>query len=160
MYLPYSGVWTKIKADKYASRSAYSSAMGVSCWCADFQTMNDAELDILREVIDEYRDIRRFFLCDYYPIAVPELDASAWTVWQYHSPEEDAGVVMAFRRQESPLESARFCLKGLKTDAEYTICNRDTGVISVMTGKELSDTGLTVSIQKERDSRVITYQKR
>ena len=40
------------------------------------------------------------FFCDYYPIAVPELDTSAWTAWQYHSPEEDGGVVMAFRRDE------------------------------------------------------------
>ena len=160
MYLPYSGAWTKIKADKYASRSAYSAAMGVSCWCADFQTMNDAELEILREIIDEYRDIRRFFFCDYYPIAVPELDTSAWTAWQYHSPEEDAGVVMAFRRDESPMESARFCLKGLNADVEYILYSRDKGEVSVMTGKEMSEIGVPVSINTKRDSRVIVYQKK
>ncbi len=66
----------------------------------------------------------------------------------------------AFRRSESPYEAARFRLRGLDPDAGYVVTNADAGHEAVLTGRELMDEGLSVSMTRQPDSAVITYQRR
>ncbi len=159
LYFPYTGCWTKVKADLYAARSAYAPSTGYSCWCTDFQSMNDEELDMLAGFTAEYRAIRRYLTEDFYPLSAPELDDAAWTAWQYHAPGEDAGVVIVFRRPASPMERARFALNGLDPDAAYRVTCLDDGSVQRLRGDVLAGDGLPVAIARHRDSRVIRYEK-
>ena len=80
-----------------------------------------------KKVTDEYRRIRKYMSCDFYNHASRVLDDTAWTVWQYHDPETDSGIVMAFRRTNSPFESMTVELKGINKDRVYTAENLNDG---------------------------------
>lgn len=45
--------------------------------------------------------------------------------WQFDRPELGEGMVQAFRRTESPYESARFLLRSLEPDGQYTLTDPD-----------------------------------
>jgi hypothetical protein len=79
--------------------------------------------------------------------------------WQFHSPEQGAGVIQAFRRADSYYDSARFPLHGLEPQTAYTVTDLDTTSTVEMTGRELSECGLSVVISERPGSAVITYRK-
>ena len=87
---------------------------------------------------------REYLSGDYYPLTPYSLDNSAWMAWQFDRPEQGRGMIQAFRRGESPYESARFSLHGLEPDARYVISNIDSGQSRKMTGRELTAPGLSV----------------
>ena len=79
--------------------------------------------------------------------------------WQFDSPAEDKGMIQAFRRQESPLETARFHLSGLKAGASYAIRDLDSGKESRHTAKELIETGIEVSIRSQPGVAILAYRR-
>ncbi|MBE7044394.1 MAG: hypothetical protein E7397_02610 [Ruminococcaceae bacterium] len=123
-YLPYNGCTNKTKNDLYSLRSSYSSSWGGAFYNAVFQTMNAEELDFAAEVVEEYRSIRSYFAEDFYNLASNVYDLTSWTVWQYHNPKTDSGIVLAFRREASPFETISVSLKGI--EGTYNFVNRDT----------------------------------
>ena len=68
-------------------------------------------------------------------------------------------MVQAFRREKSVYESARFNLKGLEPDAHYTVKNMDVHCSEEITGNELMENGLVVSIPDQPGAVIITYKK-
>ena len=79
--------------------------------------------------------------------------------WQFHQPDQDAGVVEAFRRPKSA-ESARVLrLGGLDRGARYAIANLDTNEVATIAGKDLMEKGLRVEIAAMPGAATITYQK-
>jgi alpha-galactosidase len=68
-------------------------------------------------------------------------------------------MVQAFRRAESLYEVARFKLRGLEPGARYMLNNLDSGESQTLTGRELLDTGLAMSIENQPGDAVITYAK-
>jgi hypothetical protein len=77
--------------------------------------------------------------------------------WQFDSPAEDRGTIQAFRRAESPFETACFHLSGLKPSAPYAIKDLDSGNESRHTGKELMEIGLEVSIRNHPGVAILAY---
>jgi alpha-galactosidase len=80
--------------------------------------------------------------------------------WQFDRPENGTGMVQAFRRTESADESLLVKLHGLKDDAVYVLTNLDVPGTVEMTGKELSEKGLPISIKEQRGSAIISYKKK
>ena len=64
--------------------------------------------------------------------------------WQFDRPEKGDGMVQAFRRPDSPFESARFLLRGLDADAQYSAASIDSPDEAVYSGRELLERGLPV----------------
>lgn len=62
--------------------------------------------------------------------------------WQFDRPETGEGMVHVFRRHNSFYESARFRLLGLDVEANYLVCNLETGVQELHSGLALLDDGL------------------
>ena len=124
-YLPYNGCTTKTKSDVYGMRSAYSSSWGGSFYNAVFQTMEEAAFHQARQMVEEYRSIRRYFHEDFYNHGSRTLDETAWAIWQYHDPADQSGIVMAFRRSESPFDQVQIDLRGL-TEGEYRFTDLDS----------------------------------
>jgi len=77
--------------------------------------------------------------------------------WQFHRPDLGQGFVQAFRRDHSFYESARFKLRGLEANSRYRLANLDTPEAKEMTGRELMEKGLPVSITDQPGAAIITY---
>ena len=136
----------------------------------------------MKRIMAEWKAVIPCFLGDYYPLTSYSLAGDVWMAWQFDRPEGDwppvapsspatgklasgspraagDGVVMAFRRGESPYEIARFRLNGLDPDARYALTDLDTQQTIEATGRELADKGLRVTIREKPASAVITYQR-
>ena len=79
--------------------------------------------------------------------------------WQFDSPAEDKGMIQAFRRAESPFETARFHLRGLKESASYAMKDLDSEQESRHAGKELMESGLVVSVRNHPGATVLAYHR-
>lgn len=151
--LPYNGCTVKL-SDVYSLRSAYSASHGVAYWNAIFQKEEKVDWAAAKKCCDEYRRIRKYFPCDFYNHGSSGLDLAAWAIWQYNDPEKGEGVVLAFRRAESPSSQVSIPLKGLPKDAAVEIENLDTGAKSTVKGD------LEITLPERRSSTVILYRVR
>lgn len=150
-YLPYLGCTTKVMT-KYALRSAFSTSFGFQAWSRDHQEMSEEDFETLKVVCDEYLKIRKYFSCEYYSHGSNVFDTSAWTIWQYNDKETQSGVVIAFRRSESPFDNATIKLKGLRENQKYSFHNFDTNE------KFVSDDNLSIKINDKKSSVIIEYK--
>ncbi len=139
--------FNKFRKLLYKIRSAYSASFGGAFYNAYFQEMTDSELDSVSEILEEYKSIRKYFSKNFYNLGSDKLDMTSWTVWRFHDDEKDEGIVMAFRRENSPFD--KFIVE---FDKEYSIKNLDTG-ISKNTSK------LDVVLNEKRSSVIFAYKK-
>ena len=149
--IPYSGCTTKL-SDLYSLRSSYSSSYGVAYWNAIFQDEKKVDWAAAKKSCDEYRRIRKYFSRDFYNHGSSALDPGAWAVWQYHDPETNEGVVLAFRRAESPCDRAKIPLKGIPAGAKVQTENLDTGKALTVSGD------IEIVLSARRSSAVVVYK--
>jgi alpha-galactosidase len=154
--------------DTYAIRSAYSpglhAPMGtlVDLFYLDPPEPPSAEefdVALLRKLLHEYMSLRHCFYGDYYPLTRYSLEDDAWIAWQFDRPDLEEGIVQAFRRSESDIVASEYTLHGLDRDATYELTNLDLPEITTMTGTELMNKGLMVTIPDRRAAIVIRYRK-
>ncbi|MBQ3529350.1 MAG: alpha-galactosidase [Oscillospiraceae bacterium] len=126
-YLPYNGCTSKTKNDTYAIRSSYSSSWGGAFYNAIFQSMNEEDFKWAKQITDEYRKIRKYFSMDFYNHGSNVFDSTAWAIWQYHDNEAQSGIVMAFRRKNSPFDNVEIQLKSTVENQEYLFHDLNTG---------------------------------
>jgi alpha-galactosidase len=151
-YLPYNGCTSKTKNDTYAIRSSYSSSWGGAFYNAIFQSMDEDSFAWAKKITDEYRRIRRYFSMDFYNHGSSRFDDTSWTVWQYHDEEAQSGIVMAFRRSESPFEQMKVELKGLLCGKTYTVLNLDDG-----TSMDIANS-IEITLPQKRSSVIFEYK--
>ena len=152
LYFPYNGCTSKTKNDTYAIRSSYSSSWGGAFYNAIFQSMSEEDFKWTKEITDEYRSIRKYFSTDFYNHGSSVLDESSWTLWQYHDADTQSGIVMAFRRCESPFEEVNISLKGLDEGKAYIYRNLDSD--SATEGTNV----LSIHLPRKRSSSIFRYQ--
>lgn len=125
-YIPYNGCTSKTKNDTYAIRSSYSSSWGVGFYNAIFQSMDEEGFIWAKKVTDEYRQIRKYMSMDFYNHGSSSFDDTSWAIWQYHDADTDSGIVMVFRRCNSPFDTVKISLKGTSSKKNYTFRNLDS----------------------------------
>ena len=152
-YLPYVGCTSKTKCDTYAIRSAYASSFGGAFYNAIFQSMNEEDFAWAKGVCDEYRRIRRYFHRDFYNHGSRVFDSTAWTILQYHDPDTDSGIVMAFRREHSPFASVTLHLKGLQGNQSYLFERLNDS------SSHLGTDTLSISLPEPRTSVIYEYKR-
>ena len=152
LYMPYLGCTTKTKGDTYAARSAYSSSFGGAFYNAVFQSMDEGDFVWAKAVIDEYKSIRHYLSRDFYNHASVSFDDTSWAIWQYHDPDTDSGIVMAFRRENSPFDNVKINLKGVRAGKSYAAKSISDGAVS-----SISDT-LEITLPEKRSSIIIEYK--
>ena len=153
-YLPYNGCTTKTKADTYAVRSSYSSSWGGAFYNTVFQSMDEEDFAWARERIDEYREIRQYFSENFYNHGTQVYDNTAWTIWQYHDDVTQSGIVIAFRRCESPSGQAEITLKGTKANGCFVYTNLDEKI----TFEGTAD--LVITLREKRSSVILKYSQK
>ncbi|MBQ7444357.1 MAG: alpha-galactosidase [Clostridia bacterium] len=158
--IPTSGGVCKKLGDTYATRSAYAPAYVGSWWWTDRPTPTEEQFAWMAKMCDEYRMLRPYFSCDFYPLENPgwSADHGGWAAFRYDRPEEGDGIVMVFRRSGSGCETSRYVLEGIDSSLTYSVEDIDTGEITNVSGKGLTEEGLLVRIEGRYESRVLRYK--
>ncbi|MDA1088452.1 MAG: alpha-galactosidase [Verrucomicrobia bacterium] len=154
LWIPYFG--TGVNAlDPYSFRSQMAPALG-AIW--DVRRA-DLDFDFLRKMVNQWRDVADNYYGDYYPLTAYRTEDDVWMAWQFNRPEAGAGMVQAFRRPKSAVESMRFRLHGLDPVACYEVSDMDTSGKTVMMGQDMMADGLLVALGKQPDSALIAYKR-
>lgn len=114
----------------------------------------------LKALLAQWRSVSANYFGDYYPLTPYSLDLTAWMAWQFNSPATGEGMVQAFRRPDSPFETARFKLRGLDPRAIYIAGDADAPSALELTGAELMDHGLPVTVTGSPGAALLSYRKK
>lgn len=152
-FLPLHGTGV-YETDRYASRSAYSSAMVMNFKLTDGR-FNFFEM---KRVYDEYRSLQPYYVEDYYPLSgVDDITSlGRWIVYQLHRPSDDTGCVLAFRRPESREDACTVRLQGLTPERSYVLTDADSGEQVTLTGAQLAE-GYTLRLPDPRSSLLLRF---
>jgi alpha-galactosidase len=126
------------------------------------KTMLDDEFPIeqAKAAIEEWRSIRTFFTGDFHLLLPLTVYAHDWCAWQFHRPDLDTGVAVAFRRHASPFPAMEVGLKEIDAQANYEVSlspGYEQAPSQVMKGEELAH--LTISICEQPGSVLLRYRK-
>lgn len=163
-WLPYAGTGTgSVTGDTYRFRSSYAASLVSARWSYDFQDMGDDEgalneYEWVRKHFEEYKKTREYFSEDYYPITMPSLSKDVWSILQFHRPEDNNGMLLAFRRSKSCLTAAKPELYEMIPDKYYEIEDYDTGEKFVYAGENLSCGGWEINIPQRSQSKLYFYR--
>ena len=78
---------------------------------------------------------------------------------QYHRPDLEQGIVLAFRHASSAVSTKVLPLYGLTPMATYQVYFNSAGQTITRTGTQLMQEGLSVTIPATNKSELIEYQK-
>ena len=154
LWIPFSGTGIRSSVP-YSFRSVMVPALSAG---PDPRSHN-VDFSMLRRLIAQWRQVAGYYYGDYCPLTPYTTEDSAWVAWQFDQPETGEGMVQAFRRPASPIEEARFKLRGLDAKAQYAVSNLDVPGQIQMSGQELIETGLPVSIKDQPGAVIITYKQ-
>ncbi len=143
----------------YAMRSALGPAI-VTHWAAQaLENGADLPLERIRRLMDEALAVRKFFSGDFYPLLSFSLAADAWAAWQYDRPDLGEGMVVAFRRHESPFPVWEAKLQALAPEAVYELCSWDDHSRRRLAGGALMTAGFSVTVGDRPGSALFTYKR-
>lgn len=151
-YLPYNGCTSKTKNDTYTIRSSYSSSWGGMFYNAIFQSMNDDDFKWAKKTANEYRHIRKYMSMDFYNHGSSLFDTTSWAIWQYHDEKTQSGIIMAFRRSNSPFDNVTIKLKGIEKGKSYKVKNLDDDTTNII------NDNLEISLSEKRSSVIFEYE--
>jgi len=87
------------------------------------------------------------------------MNEDVWMAWQFHREDLGEGVIQAFRRPDCFYESARFKLHDLEPEARYILRQPDEKGSNRMTGRELMEKGLKITLENNPEAVTIIYKK-
>ena len=156
-WIPYygQGVYYSDRHFVYSARSYLSPAFGVA---VDVRKPG-VDWTTIRRVVDQWRSVAPCYFGDFYPLTPYRLEDDVWLAWQFDLPESGQGMVQVFRRADSPYELARLKLKRLNPEARYRVTDLDVSGTKEITGQELMEKGLQVSLADRPASAILVYQR-
>ncbi len=156
-WFPFYGQGFYYQPDRleYNARSHFCPALGLA---VDVRQPG-IDWPRLKRVVEDWRKISADLLGDFYPLTPYSLAEEVWMAWQFDCPEKGEGVVQAFRRRDSPYESARFQLWGLEPEARYKVTDLDAAESREATGRELRNPGLEIRLAQKSAAAIVIYQK-
>jgi len=153
-WIPYFGSGGSV-IDPYVFHSNMSPS-----YVFDFDPRSkDLDLELLRGLIAQFKQVKKYFFGDYYPLTAYSLEDDVWMAWQFDCPEIGEGMVQAFRREKNPDATARFSLRGLSAEEQYAVMNLDGGEARHLSGGALMEEGMHVEIPERPGSVIITYKR-
>jgi alpha-galactosidase len=156
LWFPYQGTGVVYDRDVYWWRSSMVAELSFG---PDARGLDHVDFARLRRMVDEHRLISPCFLGDFHPLTAYTHAADQWMAWQFDRPDLGTGVVQAFRRPESIYESARLRLQGLDAQAAYEVRDLDADTVAQLSGRELTERGLLVTLTERPGSAVVTYER-
>jgi hypothetical protein len=96
---------------------------------------------------------------DFYPLTEFSLEDDVWMAFQFDRPGAGSGVVLAFRRPHTKTATMRFSLHGLGAGQHYRIDNFDESGTKLLSGKNLMQHGLEISLSDAPASAIVQYER-
>jgi len=154
-YLPLSGT-ANVLTTPYGFRSSMSSAMALM-W--DINSSNGS-IPQMQKCIQDFKRLRPYYYGDYYPLTGTKnmLHDNVWLAYQLNRPIQGDGIIMAFRRKDSPDSSIDIKLRGIDENSRYELNDEDSGIKTTKTGKELIS-GFTITLKEKASSCLLLYKK-
>ena len=154
LWIPYFGTGTNA-FESYTFRSQMAPAVS----CIWDMRRRDVDYTFQRRMVAEWRQVAGNYYGDYYPLTAYRTESDVWAAWQFDRPESGRGIVQAFRRQDSDITQMCFKLRGLDPSADYTITNMDIDGSTRITGKDLTENGLSITIDEKPGAVLIVYEQ-
>ncbi len=155
-YLPFSTVG-QMGASPYLFRSGFNAgiAFGEDCRPTDYPR---AQLAL---AIAEGKRLRPYWFGDVHTLSQVTLNPADWCVLQYHLPDTAAGLLVAFRRHESPYGSFDCDARQIDAAADYEITQSQTceppAAPRLIKGAELQH--LRLQIDTRPGSLIVEYRR-
>jgi len=144
------------QTDAYTFRSGLG-ATAVLNW--EITGRTSEPIPAIQKRIAEYKTLRPYFYSDYYPLSDSRnyTRDTVWLAYQLNRPEQQDGIVLAFRREGNQQESLRVKWKGLSPEKTYRLDYSDYGLQVTRSGHELME-GMDLSIPHKPGSLLIRYR--
>lgn len=163
-WVPLSGDGTQCRpGDTYSFRSVLSAALAFFLFAYEHdlaKTSPGYPYEWHRRMMDQHRRARPLFYGDYYPLTGRDAAPDGWMAYQFHRPDLEEGMVLAFRRDNSPFSQASFKLCGLTPACRYLLEDADVGEPTSISGEMLTECGILILLGKPRESRLMFYRKK
>lgn len=140
----------KGKSDMYIWRASYLPCLNIDTQLVYDPTQN---FDILREGINEWKEIRDYLLKEFYTLTPwhHENDLSGFTAFTYFDPKTEKGVLFVFRQEEC--EDSELMLKlGFTEGKKLSLYDKDSGEEFITTASSFS-----VTMPEKRSARLFFY---
>jgi len=120
---------------------------------------DDYPFDEGRRLLEEYLELRPYFLGDFYPLTEYTKAEDAWMIYQLDRPELGDGIIVILKRSRSPFTTAQVHPQGLDPSAGYHFEDADCGPLISTTGADAMKYGLTIELRGAPDSAVVKYRR-
>ncbi|MBM3497247.1 MAG: hypothetical protein FJX74_01130 [Armatimonadetes bacterium] len=122
----------------------------------------DFPLPLAKATLAEAKANQKYWYGDFYPLTPCTVDAGDWAAYQFHRADLDEGLVLAFRRTESPYVGVETRLRGLDEKRTYRLTFIDDARQQTereMPGRELL-AGWELRMPARGTSLIIRYRAR
>ena len=117
-------------------------------------------MDQAKKTLEEIKQNQKYWYGDLYSYFDGTLNPYSWAVYQFHRPDLNAGVIYAFRRDNSLYTEISLSINAINVNQKYAVTFIDeeyTPVVKNMTGQELS-TDLKIHLSRKGSSMVVQYK--
>lgn len=160
-WIPFCGANTKEKAaqlaltgvsDPYVWRASYLPALNVD---SQFVQDPDQDFDVLRFGLKEWKKVSPYLLKEFYLLTPwhKEKDTTDFTAFCYYDPQEEAGVILAFRQEACSRDLLSVSLPFEKEGDRYTVTDEDSHEQMTVSGS------LTLRFDAPRTARLLWVKK-
>jgi alpha-galactosidase len=147
---------TLLHADSpYDFRSTATTGVAIGL---DLQSPYVSSAEV-RKGVAEIKELRPYWLGDFYPLTEIKSDESAWAGWQLHRADLNGGFLTMFRRPRSTESQKQVTLYGIDSRARYEVTmaeSFDPGPKQILTGAQLGH--LNVTLSSPQSSVLIRYK--
>jgi alpha-galactosidase len=153
-YLPNPTFMAPInRLDDYTFHSVLPTSMCLG-WIADAP-----DFDAMRagELLKRYEKVKHLLIGAWYPLLPYSREEDQWMASQYHRRDLNEGMILVFRRPESPYRTVELRLHGLDPDADYELRTESTNDKQILSGQSLI-TGYPITLDKPHTSEMILYR--
>jgi alpha-galactosidase len=159
LWLPDTGTGSGRVYDTYTMRSSYAPGLSTTYAYSDTEHFGaeEGQVEWLAARFDEMRRVRPYFAGDIYHLTKPTKDDTAWCAVQWDRPECGDGMVQVFKRKDSPYTEAYLPLRRIDPAKTYHFTDVDGGEFYV-SGKELSESGLHLTVRERRVAKIYFYR--
>jgi alpha-galactosidase len=154
-YLPNNCIVAHLNTmDDYSFHSTMASSLCLG-WIADAP-----DFDVARgkELLGRYLEVRHLLIGAWYPLLPYSRDLSKWMAVQYDRPDLGEGMVLVWRRPESPYSGVQVSLHGIAPDATYELSFDSTGKKVRVKGADLAK-DFVLTLPAAHTSDLIYYRR-